>query len=99
MNFIIEISRREDIERSLLKITAHNVTLKSIDWRVDVSISSSSVSRALVPTIIMQMHLSDGLIVSYEINLHTFHILRFNVALVLKEMEDLLNRQMFKLTE
>ncbi|KAF5907685.1 COMM domain-containing protein 5-like, partial [Clarias magur] len=40
-------------------------TFKKIRWRVDVAISTSSLSRALQPTILMQLKLSDG-------NLHQF---------------------------
>jgi len=87
------------IENSLLKKCPQNVSLKSINWRLDVSISTSSLSRSLEPSIFVEMILSNGQKVSFEMNLSAFHLLRFNVAIVLKEMEDLLNRQMFKLLD
>lgn len=78
--------------------------MSSLSWRVDVSISTSSLSRTLEPSVILSMRLSDdgdhdsNRLVSFELSLASFHLLRFNVAIVLKEMDDLLNRQVFKLT-
>ena len=69
-----------------------------MDWRLDVIISTSSINRTLEPSIIVQMHLSNGKKISFEMSLANFSLLRFNVALVLKEMDDILNRQIFKLT-
>ena len=74
-------------------------SLKSVSWRVDVSISNSSLSRTLEPTILLQMHLSDGQTISFEMSLNSFHLLRFNVAFVLKEIEDLLARPTLKLPD
>jgi len=70
-----------------------------MSWRVDVSISTSSLSRTLEPSIMVEMNLSNGQKYSYEMTLSSFHLLRFNVAIVLKEMDDILNRQMFKLLD
>ena len=66
---------------------------------MDVSISTSSLSRTLEPTIILQMHLSNDQKQSFELSLSSFHLLRFNVAFVLKEIEDLLNRPTLKLPD
>lgn len=67
-----------------------------INWRVDVSISTSSLSKTLEPSVIMELTLSNGQVVSFEIPMGMFHVFRFNVALVIKEMDDILNRQIFK---
>lgn len=64
-----------------------------------VSISTSSLSRTLEPSIIIEFILSNDQKFSFEMSLASFHLLRFNVAFVLKEMDDVLNRQMFKLLE
>ena len=73
--------------------------MKSMNWRLDVSISTSSLSRTLEPFIIIELVLSDNRIVSFETPVTTFHLLRFNVALVLKEINDLLNKPIFKLVD
>ena len=87
------------IEHSLFKTRPQLASLKSLNWRIDVSISTSSLSRVLEPSIIIQMHLSNDERVSFELSLSSFHLLRFNVAMVLKEMDDLMSRQMFKLLD
>jgi len=88
----IKIKRKENIDSLFFKIRPQYPYVKSISWRVDVSISTSSLSRTLEPTIILQMHLSNDQKQSFELSLSSFHLLRFNVAFVLKEIEDLLNR-------
>lgn len=82
-----------------MKSNPQCVKIESLNWRIDVSLSSSSLKRELVPTIVIQMQLTNGMTIYFETNLQLFHQLRFNVALVLKEMDDLLNRQIFKLTD
>ncbi len=64
----------------------HVVDMK---WRVDVTISTSSLSRALRPGVTMQLFLSDGSIKTFEMSVDKFHALRYNVAKVLREMGDL----------
>lgn len=87
------------IENSLVKSTPQNVHVIDVNWRVDVSLSTSSLNRTLEPTVLIEIHLSNGRILSFEMTLQSFHLLRFNVALVLKEMDDILNRQIFKLSD
>eukprot|EP01125_Pyxidicula_operculata_P017573 TRINITY_DN6157_c0_g1_i2.p1 TRINITY_DN6157_c0_g1~~TRINITY_DN6157_c0_g1_i2.p1 ORF type:complete len:227 (-),score=47.13 TRINITY_DN6157_c0_g1_i2:29-709(-) len=62
-------------------------TLDSMDWRVDVSISTSEMARLLKPTILMRMVDSDGNIKTFEMNLEQFNKLRYNVARVIKEFD------------
>jgi hypothetical protein len=80
--------------RSLLEAgsSSHKLSLPAIDlvlWRVDVAISTSALSRALKPSIPMQLHLTDGRVRSFEMSIEQFHELRFNVARMLKDMSDL----------
>jgi len=63
--------------------------LASFKWRVDVAISTSSLKRAMKPSVLMQMTLSDGRIHTFEVPSDQFHKLRYNVAFVLKEIEEL----------
>jgi hypothetical protein len=56
--------------------------LDALRWRVDVSISSSSLSRVMQPAILMEMTLGDGTIRTFEVPVDQFHDLRFNVAKV-----------------
>ena len=66
--------------------------LKQFKWRTDVAISTSSLKRALKPSVLMQMELSNGKMHTFEVPTDQFHKMRYNVAFVLKEMEDLEKR-------
>jgi len=63
--------------------------LDGLEWRVDVTISSSSLLRVFRPSITMQMALSDGRIKTFEVSVDQFHQLRYNVAKVLRDMQEL----------
>lgn len=74
------------------------VSMRLLDWRVDVGISSSSIRRVMLATVVMRMELSDGRVVCFEMPASQFTSqLRFNVALALKDIEDLLNRNVLKI--
>uniref|UniRef100_H3C672 COMM domain-containing protein 5 n=1 Tax=Tetraodon nigroviridis TaxID=99883 RepID=H3C672_TETNG len=94
-DFITDLSsavfgnRRAAIEAALASNDPHYPTLESLRWRVDVAISTSALARALQPSVLMQMKLSDGSFQSFEVRVSKFQELRYNVALLLKEMNDL----------
>jgi len=58
--------------------------LTSLDWRVDVTISTSEMSRILKPTILMRMTDSTGKIRTFELTTEQFHKLRYSAGRVLK---------------
>ena len=60
--------------------------LRSFRWRVDVSISSGSLSRAMVPTLLFQMTLSSGKIYTFGLSIQEFNQLRYGVAKMLRDM-------------
>jgi len=64
-------------------------TLESVDWRVDVTISTSEMTKILKPSILMRMVDSDGNIRTFEVNMDAFNKLRYSVARVLKEFDTL----------
>jgi hypothetical protein len=63
--------------------------LERVRWRVDVVISSGSLTRVMRPNILMQMITKDGRIVTFELTMEMFHQLRYSVAKVLHEMQTL----------
>lgn len=73
--------------------------MEEFRWRVDVAISTSSLSRALQPSILMQMKLSDGSLHRFEVPVTKFQELRYNVSLILKEMNDLEKRSILKIQD
>uniref|UniRef100_A0A3B5K3J7 COMM domain-containing protein 5 n=2 Tax=Takifugu TaxID=31032 RepID=A0A3B5K3J7_TAKRU len=82
-------NRRAALEAALAMNDPHFPTMESLRWRVDVAISTSALARALQPSVLMQMKLSDGSFQSFEVRMSRFQELRYNVALILKEMNDL----------
>lgn len=51
------------------------------------------------PFILIQMNLSNGKSVSFEMALDVFHKLRFSVAIALREIDEILNKSFFRLNE
>lgn len=64
-------------------------SIVDLNWRVDVTISTTSLSRAFQPTVLMQVTLSNKQIRTFELSVERFHQLRYSVAKALKSMQDL----------
>lgn len=92
-------SRRPHIDAENLRSRPRLPQIDSLKWRVDVGISTSTLNRVLEPTVLMALTLTDGRIHSFEIPVSKFHELRYNVAYVLKEMEDLEKRSILKIQD
>jgi len=67
-------------------------TLASFRWRTDVTISTSVLSKVLECTVLMEMNLSNGRTYTIEVPVSKFHLLRYSVARVLREMEEMQTR-------
>ena len=76
---------RSQLERTALR--PPNAKLDKLRWRVDVIISSGSLSRVMRPSILMQLILSDGRIQTFEVSQEQFNQIRHGVAKVLREMQ------------
>lgn len=92
-------SRRAALEAVTSQRDPHFPTLEDLRWRVDVTISTSSLARALQPSVLMQMKLSDGSVQQFEVPVSKFQELRYNVALILKEMNDLEKRSVLQIQD
>ncbi|KAH7820607.1 putative COMM domain-containing protein 5 [Monocercomonoides exilis] len=64
-------------------------SLKLFRWRTEVAISTSSLNRLLRPSILIEFTLSDKRKQLLQMDLKMFHTLRFGVACMLKEMNDI----------
>ncbi|XP_054852490.1 COMM domain-containing protein 5 [Eublepharis macularius] len=92
-------NRRPVLEATLQSQANKLPRIEDFKWRVDVAISTSSLARALQPSILMQMKLSDGTAHRFEVPIAKFQELRYNVALILKEMNDLEKRNVLKIQD
>ncbi|XP_003390541.1 PREDICTED: COMM domain-containing protein 5-like [Amphimedon queenslandica] len=88
--------RSQRIKDSLKEKMVRFPQLESLKWRVDVTISNSSLNRVLEPSVLMEMKLSNGNIKTFEVSASRFHELRYSVAFVLKEMEEMEKRNIIK---
>ncbi|NXF01371.1 COMD5 protein, partial [Smithornis capensis] len=104
-DFIVDFSsvvfgnRRPASEGTALIQRSRLPSIQDFKWRVDVAISTSSLARALQPSILMMMKLSDGTAHRFEVPVAKFQELRYNVALILKEMNDLEKRSILKIQD
>ncbi|XP_067312484.1 COMM domain-containing protein 5 [Pseudorasbora parva] len=73
--------------------------MEEFRWRVDVAISTSSLARALQPSILMQIKLSDGQTHRFQVPVVKFQELRYNVSLILKEMNDIEKRSILRIQD
>ncbi|KAM9005403.1 COMM domain-containing protein 5 [Sarcophilus harrisii] len=92
-------SRRPGLDGLAREQGARLPTVEDFRWRVDVAISTSSLARSLQPSILMQLKLSDGTAHRFEVPVAKFQELRYNVALILKEMNDLEKRCSLKIQD
>ncbi|XP_042732556.1 COMM domain-containing protein 5 isoform X1 [Lagopus leucura] len=92
-------NRRPVSEGTALAQASRLPNVQDFKWRVDVAISTSSLARALQPSILMLMKLSDGTAHRFEVPVAKFQELRYNVALILKEMNDLEKRSILKIQD
>ncbi|XP_006277442.1 COMM domain-containing protein 5 [Alligator mississippiensis] len=92
-------NRRPVLEATTLKQANSLPRVKDFQWRVDVAISTSSLARALQPSILMLLKLSDGEAHRFEVPVAKFQELRYNIALILKEMNDLEKRSVLKIQD
>ncbi|KAL0973970.1 hypothetical protein UPYG_G00213680 [Umbra pygmaea] len=92
-------NRRTTLEAVAIQKGPKLPCIEDCRWRVDVAISTSALSRALQPSILMQMKLSDGRAHRFEMSVSKFQELRYNVALILKEMNDLEKKSILKIQD
>jgi len=64
-------------------------SIVNVRWRVDVTISSTQLSRVFKPAVLLQLTLSDGRVHDFECSIDKFHELRYAIAKSLKHAQDL----------
>lgn len=64
-------------------------SLENIRWRLDISISTSSLHRVLRPALTMQIELTNGEVHAFHVSKQRFNELRYTAARLLKDMQTL----------
>ncbi|CAF2641398.1 unnamed protein product [Rotaria sp. Silwood2] len=73
--------------------------LKSFDWNLDVTLTTASLSRCIEPLLFFQLRTNENRVLTFEVPMKRFNELRYNTALLLKEMEEIDGKQTLKLLE
>ncbi|XP_071528776.1 COMM domain-containing protein 5 [Panulirus ornatus] len=63
--------------------------ITDLNWRVEVTISTSWVSRVLEPVVLLRLEMSDRSSHTFQVPLSKFHQLRFTVASLLQQINSL----------
>lgn len=71
-------------------------TLESFNWRIDITISSNFLAKSLDTVIIFQINLDNDESFTFEVSIAKFHQLRFYIASMLKELEFIEKKNVFK---
>ncbi|XP_046393398.1 COMM domain-containing protein 5-like [Ischnura elegans] len=90
--------KRASFDVALLRepSTPHLPRVERMQWRVDVIISSNTLSRVLEPSIQMRMVTSDGGVIYFTASIARFHQMRHAVAAALREMGHLEQKSLLK---
>lgn len=80
---------RPDIDRQLRSTAPSLPVLTNMNWRVEVTISTSWLSRVLEPVVMLRLELNNGSSFTFQVPVAKFHHLRYTVANILHQMEDL----------
>ncbi|KAJ7325730.1 regulation of RNA metabolic process [Desmophyllum pertusum] len=82
--------------RSALRLP--QTSLKPEQFKADL-VELNALNRVLEPSVLMELNLSDGKIHAFEVSSAKFHELRYNVAYMLKEMEDVEKKNILKIQD
>ncbi|XP_013102483.1 COMM domain-containing protein 5 [Stomoxys calcitrans] len=105
-------NHRSSLTKNFIEAKMLRSCAKNLQWRINISLtqgiprgpSSSSASKktagggvaVVTPTIILHFQLSDGRYRTLELPLAMFHRLRYNIAVLLSEMQSLQQRAVMK---
>ena len=90
-------SNRLLLEKKFIDNRVRAVRLTNFRFRVDVSISTDSLQKVFKPTILTELSFSNGTTRTFELPVEKFHNLRYSVAKVLRNMEEVERHPIMKL--
>jgi hypothetical protein len=87
------------LESSICYTKCKFPSLQKLRWRVDVVISSGSLSRIMRPIMMFQVILSNGKVTNFEVTIEQFNQLRYGVAKLLYDMQALERHPIMKIVK
>ncbi|XP_066158900.1 COMM domain-containing protein 5 [Euwallacea fornicatus] len=82
-------NRKELIDTFLAPHYGYFQNVSSIKWRIDISLLHSILGNKTLPNVVLIIKQKNEVSRTIELNAKAFHMLRFNVALILQEMKSL----------
>ena len=87
------------LESSICYTKCKFPSLQKLRWRVDVVISSGSLSRVMRPIMMFQIILSSGKVTNFEVTIEQFNQLRYGIAKLLYDMQALERHPIMKIVK
>ncbi|ENN74221.1 hypothetical protein HUJ04_012685 [Dendroctonus ponderosae] len=82
------VDNRKELEDTFFVPNYDNFrNVSSMKWRIDISLLNSALTTKTPPSVILSISLKNGKSYTIELNPKAFHLLRFNVARLLREMK------------
>ncbi|XP_011192827.1 COMM domain-containing protein 5 [Zeugodacus cucurbitae] len=90
-------NHRASLTKNFIEAKKTRSNPKNLQWRINISLGEGTCNGSInAPTIILHFQLPDGRYRTLEFPLSMFHQLRYNVALLLSEMQALESRAVMK---
>ncbi|KAF7287020.1 COMM domain containing 5 Like Sm protein 4 [Rhynchophorus ferrugineus] len=80
-------NRKELIDKYFISRSTSFQNIASIKWRLDISLMTSIIGKDTAPNIMLCIKLTNGNLYIIQLNKNAFHNIRFNIALILKNMK------------
>ncbi|XP_055375285.1 COMM domain-containing protein 5 [Condylostylus longicornis] len=80
-------NHRESLTKNFVEVKCLRSSPKRFQWKINISLIDSGISHLNQPTVIIHFQTVNDEIKTFELPLSMFHRLRYNVALLLKELQ------------
>lgn len=80
---------RTELQERFVQNRVRAPSLSSFRWRIDVTISTETLQKVFRPTILCEMVTSQGEVKNFEMPVESFHHLRYSVAKILRNMQEI----------
>ena len=78
---------RVELELAVREQRAILPSISALDWRVDVTITTTQLNKVFKPSILMQLTTTDDQMQTFECSVEKFHQLRYSVARMIAAMQ------------
>lgn len=89
-------NHRDSLTKNFYEVKCLRSPPKRMQWRINISLGDCGITQLSQPTIIIHFQTPNGECRTLEFPVAMFHRLRYNIALLLKEMQSLENRALMK---